>query len=129
MSSVHQIYAYSSSLTISLVIAFIFTFYILSFVMDLAPAIRTRWHVPQGERMPEMASFGYPATQQISPGVSYEQPLTTDSMGDMANRYRGPVANGGFRSDWAGTSQYSQNGQVNELDNQGRYKEQRPIDF
>ena len=111
------------------VIAFVFTFYILSFVMDLAPAIRTRWHVPQGERLAEMTSVGYPATQQAPPQIAYEQPLTTDSMGDMADRYRGPVVNGGIPTDWAGAPEYGSNGEQNGLYNQGRYKEQRPIDF
>lgn len=97
--------------------------------MDLAPAVRTRWHIPQGAQLPDMSSYGYPATQQISPGVSYEQPLTTDSMGDAANRYRGPVADGSFPADWGNSAQYGQEARISEMDHEGRYKEQRPLDF
>ncbi|EEP82977.1 conserved hypothetical protein [Uncinocarpus reesii 1704] len=111
------------------VIAFIFTFYVLSFVIDLLPSIRTRWHVPQGHRIPEMTSVSYPATQEGQPEVSYEQPLTTDSMGDMANRYRGPVVTSGAPADWAGTNGYSMDAQGDGPYYQERSKEQRPVDF
>lgn len=88
------------------VIAFIFTFYILSFIVDLLPSVRTRRHIPQGERIPEMAetptSVAYPANQAGQPDVMYEEPLTRDSMGDTANTYRGQVVNGGANSSWPG---------------------------
>ncbi|OJJ47452.1 hypothetical protein ASPZODRAFT_64506 [Penicilliopsis zonata CBS 506.65] len=38
------------------VIALIFTFYVLSFVIDLLPSVRTRNHVPQGEKRFSMTS-------------------------------------------------------------------------
>ncbi|RMJ20999.1 Frag1/DRAM/Sfk1 family [Aspergillus sp. HF37] len=40
------------------VIAFIFTFYILSFAIDLLPSVRTKRRVPQGEKRAEMAQAG-----------------------------------------------------------------------
>lgn len=100
------------------VVAYIFTFYILSFIIDLLPAIRTRRHIPQGERLAEMAETGtsghagisYPSSSaggshyQPAPDVSYEQPLTTDSMGDSANRYRGYQVTGGTPTAWPGAT-------------------------
>lgn len=63
------------------VIAFVFTGYVLSFVVDLLPAVRTRRHLPQGEK--EMAREDPDASRN----VSVEEPLTTDSVGP--NYYRG----------------------------------------
>ncbi|PGH14846.1 hypothetical protein AJ80_05772 [Polytolypa hystricis UAMH7299] len=74
------------------VVAFIFTFYIFSFIIDLLPSVRTRNHIPQGERLvPEMTRVNMPPPT-AQEGVAYEQPLTTDSMGDTADTYRGHVA-------------------------------------
>lgn len=60
------------------------------------PSVRTRSHVPQGERLPEMTTSSaatYPQTQheQTEGDAYYEQPLTTDSMGEYGNVYRGQV--------------------------------------
>lgn len=63
-------------------ISFVFTGYVLSFVVDLLPSVRTRTRVPQGEKRLAMAEDGldrHPA--------SLEEPLTTDSAGP--NYYRG----------------------------------------
>lgn len=63
-------------------ISFVFTGYVLSFLVDLLPSVRTRTHVPQGEKRLAMAEEGldrHPA--------SLEEPLTTDSTGP--NFYRG----------------------------------------
>ncbi|KAL1952915.1 hypothetical protein VTO42DRAFT_3949 [Malbranchea cinnamomea] len=96
------------------VIAYIFTFYILSFVIDLLPAVRTRRRIPQGERLTEMAEAGtagagvrYPRSfagphNQPQPEAIYEQPLTTDSMGDAANTYRGYHVRGAAPTAWPG---------------------------
>ncbi|KAJ5678627.1 hypothetical protein N7462_006871 [Penicillium macrosclerotiorum] len=65
------------------VIAFVFTGYILSFVVDLLPSVRTRRHIPQGEKRLEMAHEGPNAPHT----TSIEEPLTTDSVGP--NYYRG----------------------------------------
>ncbi|KAI9039084.1 Frag1/DRAM/Sfk1 family protein [Aspergillus affinis] len=68
------------------VIALIFTFYVLSFVIDLLPSVRTRRHVPQGEKRINMASSEPPSE------LTHEQPLTMDSAGPNANNvnyYRG----------------------------------------
>ena len=62
------------------VIAFVFTGYILSFVIDLLPSVRTRHHIPQGEKRAAMTG-----SNESMPHASLEEPLTTDS----ANYYRG----------------------------------------
>ncbi|OJD13798.1 hypothetical protein AJ78_05780 [Emergomyces pasteurianus Ep9510] len=81
------------------IIAYIFTFYVLSFVIDLLPSVRTRSHIPQGKRISEM-TMAPNGTQQTTATTTpqssqrntyYEQPLTTDSMGDRGNIYRGYV--------------------------------------
>lgn len=68
------------------VIAFVFTGYVLSFVVDLLPAVRTRRHVPQGEKHASMMSTPH-GSGELPPHASLEEPLTTDSMGP--NYYRG----------------------------------------
>lgn len=69
-----------------IVIALVFTFYVLSFVVDLLPSVRTRNHVPQGEKRINSAHSDHPE-------MVYEEPLTQDSAGPNANRntnyYRG----------------------------------------
>ncbi|KAJ5615456.1 Frag1/DRAM/Sfk1 [Penicillium hordei] len=67
-------------------IAFVFTGYILSFVVDLLPSVRTRNHVPQGEKY-LMNQGGLSGTREE--GVSIEEPLTHDSMGPTTGFYRG----------------------------------------
>ncbi|RHZ68840.1 hypothetical protein CDV55_105007 [Aspergillus turcosus] len=76
------------------VIAFVFTGYILSFVVDLLPSVRTRRHIPQGEKRLEMAHEGpnapHPGHNGANGGgYTVEEPLTTDSAGPNANYYRG----------------------------------------
>ena len=73
------------------VIAFVFTGYILSFVIDLLPSVRTRRHVPQGEKRP---GAEMPHAQDVNgePQMSHaaiEEPLTMDSTGPAAGYYRG----------------------------------------
>lgn len=65
------------------VIAFVFTGYVLSFVIDLLPAVRTRRRLPQGEKRLEMSQDGVSTPRN----VSVEEPLTMDSTGP--NYYRG----------------------------------------
>ena len=68
-----------------LAIAFIFTGYILSFVVDLLPSVRTRRHVPQGEKHIELAQ----GRNDQASDVVIEEPLTMDSTGPSAGYYRG----------------------------------------
>lgn len=68
-----------------LAIAFIFTGYILSFVVDLLPSVRTRRHVPQGEKHIELAQ----GRNEHASEVVIEEPLTMDSTGPSAGYYRG----------------------------------------
>lgn len=67
-------------------IAFVFTGYVLSFVVDLLPSVRTKNHVPQGEKY-LMNQGGFNGTREE--GVSIEEPLTHDSMGPTTGFYRG----------------------------------------
>ncbi|KAE8376824.1 Frag1/DRAM/Sfk1 family-domain-containing protein [Aspergillus bertholletiae] len=70
------------------VIALIFTFYVLSFVVDLLPSVRTRRHVPQGEKRIARSEMENGMAQ---PNATIEEPLTTDSAGPNVdyNYYRG----------------------------------------
>ncbi|GLI72294.1 hypothetical protein PoHVEF18_000464 [Penicillium ochrochloron] len=70
------------------VIAFVFTGYVLSFVVDLLPSVRTRTHVPQGEKHASMMTTPR-ESGDLPPHASLEEPLTTDSMGPNAGYYRG----------------------------------------
>lgn len=67
------------------IIAFIFTFYVLSFVIDLLPSVRTSKHIPQGHKDIMMAEQGLPASAFTRGGAArnanYEQNLTNDSAG------------------------------------------------
>lgn len=67
-------------------IAFVFTGYVISFVVDLLPSVRTRNHVPQGEKY-LMNQGGFGGTREEA--VSIEEPLTHDSMGPSTGFYRG----------------------------------------
>jgi hypothetical protein len=67
------------------VIAFVFTGYVLSFVVDLLPSVRTRRHVPQGEKY--MGHGGFAGSPEEN--VSIEEPLTHDSAGPNTGFYRG----------------------------------------
>ncbi|KKZ61002.1 hypothetical protein EMCG_04337 [[Emmonsia] crescens] len=80
------------------IISYIFTFYVLSFIIDLLPSVRTRNHIPQGKQITEMTMAPNTAQQTMTtiprpPRTTgyYEQPLTTDSMGDRGNTYSGYV--------------------------------------
>ncbi|KAL9112430.1 MAG: hypothetical protein Q9227_003272 [Pyrenula ochraceoflavens] len=57
------------------VIAFIFTFYILSYIIDLLPSVRTKHHVPQG----------FVDRAEMAMTDRGGEPLTTDSAGPYQN--------------------------------------------
>ena len=69
------------------IVAFVFTFYVLSFVVDLLPSVRTKKHIPQGhkDRMMEQGLRQPGANGRLSDqstiGGTYEQNLTNDSAG------------------------------------------------
>ncbi|KAL2864577.1 Frag1/DRAM/Sfk1 family protein [Aspergillus lucknowensis] len=69
------------------VIALVFTFYVLSFVIDLLPAVRTRKHVPQGEKR-----IGSAHSEQSN--MVYEEPLTQNSAGPNADMSAGYYRDG-----------------------------------
>ncbi|CAI7652450.1 unnamed protein product [Penicillium manginii] len=68
------------------VIAFVFTGYVLSFVIDLLPSVRTRRHLPQGEKYRGGSESG---NEEPVSTASIEEPLTTDSVGPNTHFYRG----------------------------------------
>ncbi|KAL5333758.1 Frag1/DRAM/Sfk1 family-domain-containing protein [Aspergillus crustosus] len=74
----HQPHNRNAAAVLEWVIALVFTFYVLSFVVDLLPSVRTRRHVPQGEKV-----LGSSHSDQQD--VVYEEPLTHDSRGPNAN--------------------------------------------
>ena len=72
------------------VIALIFTGYVLSFVVDLLPSVRTGRHVPQGHKQIAMTQMGSNATSvPANDDAVIEEPLTMDSTGPAAGYYRG----------------------------------------
>ncbi|KAL2007094.1 hypothetical protein VTN00DRAFT_8532 [Thermoascus crustaceus] len=88
----HHPHRRNASAVLEWVIALVFTFYIFSFIIDLLPSVRTRHHLPQGEKRLEMAETGPNAPRAgAQQDIVYEEPLTTDSMGPNANTYRGQV--------------------------------------
>ncbi|EXJ95986.1 hypothetical protein A1O1_01112 [Capronia coronata CBS 617.96] len=82
------------------IVALVFTGYILSFLLDLLPSVRTRHHVPQGWREAELEKGRH--GDQTLPGP----PITSDSAGpnqeqgtssedDLATGYRGTTMTNG----------------------------------
>ncbi|KKK24761.1 hypothetical protein AOCH_002214 [Aspergillus ochraceoroseus] len=69
------------------VIALVFTFYVLSFVIDLLPSVRTRHHVPQGEKYLE--AFHSAVVSPPQHDVVYDEPVMQDSAGPDPGFYRG----------------------------------------
>jgi len=70
------------------VIALIFTFYVLSFLLDLLPSVRTKHHVPQGYNSDIQDMIEKGTRRHRRGDGQYETPLTNDSAGN-----NGPVAN------------------------------------
>ena len=70
------------------IVALIFTAYVLSFLLDLLPSVKTTHHVPQGFQEGPRIEKGHEH--------DFEQNLTTDSAGPAQNGpgYRAPVTNG-----------------------------------
>lgn len=80
------------------IVALVFTFYILSFLLDLLPSVRTKHHIPQGWRQAELEKGRH--GDQTVPGA----PITSDSAGpnqnagsedDLAHGYRGTAMTNG----------------------------------
>ena len=90
------------------IVALIFTFYVLSYLLDLLPSVKTRHHVPQGFREGPAIEKGH--TLHQSQGAEYEQNLTNDSAGPN-NRpgegYRGTAPN-----EYAASTNTTLNGEV-----------------
>jgi hypothetical protein len=77
------------------IISLVFTFYVLSFLLDLLPSVRTKHHVPQGFREGPAIEKGQ--TMHQHQGAEYEQNLTNDSAGPNEGSntgYRGTAPNG-----------------------------------
>ncbi|KAL4779089.1 Frag1/DRAM/Sfk1 family-domain-containing protein [Aspergillus varians] len=86
----HQPHRRNQAAVLEWLIALIFTFYVLSFIIDLLPSVRTRNHVPQGEKR---MGYAMGSVHSEQPEVVCEAPLTYDSAGPNANMettfYRG----------------------------------------
>lgn len=77
------------------IIALVFTMYVLSFLLDLLPSVRTKHHVPQGFRDGPNIEKGQ-SMRQTGP-EEFEQNITNDSAGpndNMTGGYRGTDTNG-----------------------------------
>lgn len=69
------------------VVALVFTGYIISFLLDLLPSVRTKKHLPQGcEDVVGMRERGHDVNGVAPRAGEYEQDLTQDSRGPAANR-------------------------------------------
>jgi len=76
-------------------VALIFTGYILSFLLDLLPSVRTKHHIPQGFREGPVVEKGH--GMRHAQNGEYEENLTNDSAGPTDNvhgGYRGTATNG-----------------------------------
>ncbi|KAJ4504737.1 hypothetical protein HRR83_003134 [Exophiala dermatitidis] len=75
-------------------VALIFTFYVLSFLLDLLPSVRTKNHIPQGwrEAQLEKAAAGLNGAHD-GPGA----PITSDSAGPNQNSSVDDDASRGYR--------------------------------
>lgn len=78
MSSLHR---YNVAAIFEWIVALVFTFYVLSFVVDLIPSVRTSRHIPQGHKDLMMAESGVAGPRFSQTSTNYEQNLTTDSAG------------------------------------------------
>lgn len=64
------------------IVSLVFTFYVLSFIVDLLPSVRTKSHLPQGHKDIMMAAESGVAGRRFSQtSTTYEQNLTSDSAG------------------------------------------------
>jgi hypothetical protein len=79
------------------IVAFTFTFYVLSFLLDLLPSVQTRHHIPQGYKGGPM-DVGMSATSaQLDTNGEYQGHLTNDSAGpndNLEGGYRGTAPAG-----------------------------------
>jgi Frag1/DRAM/Sfk1 family len=78
------------------IVAFTFTFYILSFLLDLLPSIQTRHHKPQGWK-DEPMGIGMSGTARPDTNGEYQGALTNDSAGpndNLQGGYRGTAPAG-----------------------------------
>ncbi|KAK4947792.1 hypothetical protein LTR10_013300 [Elasticomyces elasticus] len=97
------------------VVALVFTFYVLSFLLDLLPSVRTSHHQPQGWALKAEMEKAHHGGQQ--PGA----PLTNDSAGPNQNRHVAPgddLEAGAYR----GTSMTNGPGYPAEHNDLGRQK-------
>lgn len=73
------------------IIALVFTFYVLSFLLDLLPSVRSRHHVPQGWRESEAEK----GNANVASGQG--SPITSDSAGPNQNVSMSDALSGGYR--------------------------------
>ena len=66
------------------IVAFVFTFYILGFLLDLLPSVQTRHHRPQGWKN-ELERVSMSEADGRHADGEYTRPLTSDSAGPNSN--------------------------------------------
>jgi hypothetical protein len=67
------------------IVAFTFTFYVLSFLLDLLPSVQTRHYIPQGFKDGPMGVQMAATNGQPDANGEYRGPLTNDSAGPNDN--------------------------------------------
>lgn len=87
---------WNSAAVLEWVVALVFTFYVLSFVVDLLPSVRTKSHLPQGHKDIIAAESGLGMHQRnrfSQSSTTYETNLTNDSAGpnQAAPKYEVPA--------------------------------------
>jgi hypothetical protein len=79
------------------IVAFTFTFYVLSFLLDLLPSVQTRHHIPQGFEAGPMRMQMAATKDQPGMNGEYRGHLTNDSAGpndNLEGGYRGTAPAG-----------------------------------
>lgn len=92
------------------IVAFTFTFYILSFLLDLLPSVQTRHHRPQGWKNEPM-DVGMSEAARPHANGEYREALTNDSAGpndNLEGGYRG-TAPAGNEAGYGYATPYGQN--------------------
>src|SRR2546423_512389 len=89
--------AYNVAAVFEWIVAFTFTFYVLSFLLDLLPSVRTKHHIPQGFKDEPMGVEAVGTNNAQDRSGDYHGRLTDDSAGpndNLEGGYRGTAPAG-----------------------------------
>ena len=70
----------NASAVLEWIVAYVFTLYIFSFVLDLFPSVRTKRHVPQGQR-----KFQIDETEAVPAVAAFEQSSVDEASRDLSD--------------------------------------------